>query len=214
MQGAIYRGIFDLGSDKIFYCPTADCDYPPFATLEVCNSCTDITKDTRKACYKYPDGATGPANQSWVDLSCNYTTPQGSNLWAYAGISEASNFNTVVNATAFFDNYFTDKSANLMQMTILRLPSVFSSDIPYGKVYECRLDWCVRRYANATVREGILDASNSTQYALTYIGDCSIWTSIPLALKGTSASSQGRTVTPSTVLLRSMMQTMQVPVTS
>lgn len=89
MQAAAISGLYDLTSPPPFGCPGSNCTYPSFTSLGVCSECRDVTNQTTKTC-----------DQTEVSQTCNYTTPNGLELQAYASGDDYYGFRyTYINTT-------------------------------------------------------------------------------------------------------------------
>jgi hypothetical protein len=160
MQGSIFNGIFSLKAPDPFTCSTANCNWPTFATLAVCNSCEDVTATTVINC----------SNSTRGSQQCNYTTPSGYILSANTNFDAHTGFSsTLLNSTAtsvftlgdlFNDTLLITSATVILPPVAQNAATQSNAQLPPAVVTECTIRWCAQVYEGNRVLGNVL---NQTQ---------------------------------------------------
>jgi hypothetical protein len=157
MQGSIFNGIYSLNAPDPFTCSTANCNWPAFATLAVCNSCEDVTSTTVTTC----------GNSTRGSQQCSYTTPNGHTLTANTNFDAHTGFSSTLlksTATSVFTsgNLFNDTL--LINSATIILPPIPqnsgaqpNAQLPPAVVTECTIRWCAQVYEGSRVTGNVLN---------------------------------------------------------
>lgn len=171
MQGAIYQGLSSGPPGPPFQCASGNCNWPAFASLGICSTCVNVTAETHRRCYSALTDSHNITRLFSVDpeefwgwrviggLSCNYTTPQGLNLWAGVGGSGS----IIANSTAKANTNGDAPGAEITRIAIVyaEIDSSINDKDSFGMaVQECSLFWCGRRYAGVRVVDGALQTGD------------------------------------------------------
>ncbi|KAL1840300.1 hypothetical protein VTJ49DRAFT_589 [Mycothermus thermophilus] len=171
MQGAVYRGLFGLGSAPVLNCSTA-CEWPgTYATLGFAATCADVTTATLDA--------HGNASSVWSKehyqgglKDVGLTTPGGVLL---DGSFSATSWQTIISIgsrrrmegqrSATTGPPQTTLGAEIAGVAVLRIKSDtqnFRPQDPYKdmEIVECDIDLVAYRYTNVTYSAGQLTATN------------------------------------------------------
>jgi hypothetical protein len=147
MQGSIFNGIYSLNAPNPVTCSTANCDWPDFATLAICNSCEDVTARTVVNCQN---------TTSTQPQQCNYTTPGGHSLSANTNFDAHTGFSsTLLNSTAtsvftlghlFNDTLLINSATIILPPIVQGLNAQPNAPLPPAVVTECSIRWCAQVY--------------------------------------------------------------------
>jgi hypothetical protein len=167
--GAMYKGIFDSYDPMEFDCPSGNCNWNPFESIGICNSCVDVTVQTNASMW-CEDTDIAPWDNSTIGRTCTYETPSGYRLegnavnWFY--MRSYAMHHTLWNSTPTWDT--SNRSQGTQEpdpgiATIAALKWVEYDDQAVGKpeiwleaAYECSLNWCAKEYNNTLSSGGTL----------------------------------------------------------
>jgi hypothetical protein len=164
MQGAIYRGLFNLSSPPVFNCTSAQCLWPgTHVSLGFAATCADVTTATLDA-HGNATGVWGA--EYWNYPNMTLTTPGGVLL---NGTFVATDWQTVVSLGAKDRTQSTIRSSDkeghvsptIVRVAALRIksdPVNYWPQDPYNdmEIVECDIDLVAYRYTNGFVAGGEL----------------------------------------------------------
>lgn len=153
VQAHIVDSLVGNPPSDAFVCPSDSCSWGVISTLGICSACEDVTTTTKTNCSDNPP-----------NYLCNYTTPNGLFLQAYAlDLDEYTSINT--------STYYSGDTENPILMSFA---SLVWDGIYYEKpanITECTLFWCAKTYKNATSQNGIFSSTvedHDLEYAYTW----------------------------------------------
>lgn len=137
VQGAFYNGYYNLGKSLIdFNCPSSNCSWEVFNSLDVCSTCKKVTDNAQFTGDSYSVS--------------KITTPGGWSIRLDGGPYEQ----VVAVANGSILGFPLDTlSANIVSMVVVQRP-VHLYGLFGDKTYfvtECSIDWCAKQYSNLTV---------------------------------------------------------------
>ncbi|KAK8040691.1 hypothetical protein PG991_000479 [Apiospora marii] len=170
LQRAFVNGVYDLGSNFQYTCPSGNCTWPHFTSLAMCSSCRNVTDKTRVVAHQKVDhGGNLKENQS---LDATFTTPGGLVL----AISATEDTKTEVAGSAILDYYnITKVTEKLVSLAVVQLKNSYiggnktANEQPSGvwTATECALSWCAKTYGGVVISEGkLLPSYNITEMPL------------------------------------------------
>jgi hypothetical protein len=155
MKAAAYAGVvspLDSTFNMTSSCPSGNCTWPPFQTLGVCSSCTNLT-DQIKEVFIAPEffNGAGPAN-FYLPNGSNLTTQEtlSSDGMTYMNVSTTARmysqtYRTVDDFT--FNNMsiaYADRGSLIIDLLALRLRGLSNSGENITVAHECMLQYCVK----------------------------------------------------------------------
>ena len=166
MKAAAYAGIvspLDSTFNMTSSCPSGNCTWPPFQTLGVCSSCTNLTDQIKRVpiAPQYYEGG-GPSNFH-LPNGFNLTTKETINTQGltYMNVSTTAHmysesYSTVDDFT--FNNLsiaYTERGSLMIDIFVLRLRGLSNSGDDVTFAQECALQYCVKNIS-AVQRNGEL----------------------------------------------------------
>ncbi|KAG9826014.1 patatin-domain-containing protein, partial [Aureobasidium melanogenum] len=185
LLAAIFKGYATPG----FECSTAECTWPPSATLGICSQCVDVTKNSRGACE-------GDSK----NLDCSFEVPRFGTLGGTVQpggpmpLINTTTIDGVYGATPSFYNFSTLVVAENTNWT--------------ARLTTCQLSWCAWTFDNATSEGTDLNLGTTKQFPLQLTGTwdktnatlnlddtqsvCTVLGDYPAGLNNTFTISQGK----------------------
>jgi hypothetical protein len=166
MKAAAYAGIvspLDSTFNMTSSCPSGNCTWPPFQTLGVCSSCTNLTDQITRVPIEpqHYDGG-GPSNFH-LPNGFNLTTKETleSQGLTYMNVSTTAHmyseaYSTVDDFT--FNNLsiaYTERGSLMIDILVLRLRGLSNAGDDVTFAQECALQYCVKKIS-AVQRNGEL----------------------------------------------------------
>lgn len=170
MFGAFSRGIFAMNGALDFVCPSANCTWPDFTTLAICNDCRDVTSSTqveKKDCAG--DEIRWYGDQNIIQCrKFDFSLPNGALLSGVVGLQNATGKS---GSTWLSSVVSTQLNVNIssgdiegaaakiiaVNMAQFRWNSSWDFDTTCDemastfKTMECDFSWCIKRYTGVNV---------------------------------------------------------------
>jgi hypothetical protein len=164
MQGAIFNGIYTLGSPFPFICTSGNCEWQSFASLGVCGACANQSDASKWTVSCHPLSTNQSPNQSLpaepgdeVPKACYYKLPGQVELAAFVSMDGAGAYATTINVTAIASE--NTNGSKIVEFTMIRFPGagrIRDFVLPDPEVHECSLWWCPKYYHNVAISNGTM----------------------------------------------------------